>query len=297
MPTPTPDGPAVPFLVTAAGGAGLSPTQVRHRRYAAPSRGVRLPSTDAADDLLVSEAALLAAPGTALLSDLSAALSWTLPLPPPATRTETSRVSVAVPRDQVRQRRTGVRGRRLTVPPEHRTRHRGMWVTTPARTWIDCAPLLAIHHVVAMGDAILHRQLASAADLAAMVRWGRGRRGVVTARRALDLLDAGAESPPESIVRCHLVLADLPRPRTQYDIVEDGEWLARADLAWPDARVIVEYDGAVHADDRVRRHDAVRRNLLQERGWLVIVFTARDLAHPEEMTRLVRSALASRRPQ
>ena len=295
MPTPPTDGPAVPFLVGVAGGGGLSPKQARHPRFAAPSRGVRIPAAGADDARLVGQAALLAAPDSALLSDVTAARWWSLPLPPSAVWTRSPTVSVAVPRDHVRQRRAGVRGRRLTVPPAHMTQHGGAWITTPARTWIDCAELLPLHHVVAMGDAILRRELADHAGLIAMVRWGRGRRGIVTARRALDLLDAGAESPPESIVRCHLEVAGLPRPCTQFDVVEDGEWLARADLAWPEQRVIVEYDGVVHADDRVRRHDATRRNLLQERGWLVIVFTARDLAHPHEMVRLVRSALASHR--
>ena len=97
-------------------------------------------------------------------------------------------------------------------------------------------------------------------------------------------------------MRCHLVIAGLPRPMCNLDIVVEGEWLARADLAWPEQRVIVEYDGQGHLNEARRRTDAVRRNLLQDRGWLVIVLTARDLAHPEEFIRLVRSALMSRSP-
>jgi very-short-patch-repair endonuclease len=86
----------------------------------------------------------------------------------------------------------------------------------------------------------------------------------------------------------------VPRPSCNVDIVVDGEWLARADLAWPAQHVIVEYDGIVHLDERQRRHDAARRNLLQDAGWLVIVFTARDLNRPEAMAALVRSALRAR---
>ena len=283
-----------PFLVGATGGAGLTAKQVRHRRFTSPTRGVRLLAQDAENPALLARSALLAAPDTALLSDASAARAYRLPLPRDVV--VHAPVSVAVPRDHVRQRRGGVRGRRLTVPPEHQQLLEGAWVTTPARTWIDCAQFLRPEDVVAMGDAILHRGLATFTQLEHMVRWGRGRRGIVRARDMLPLLDARSESPSESIVRYHLIAAGLPRPCCNFDIVVDGEWLARADLAWPDYRVIVEYDGVVHASDAARKRDAARRNLLQDRGWLVIVFTARDLARPHEMVALVRSALASRRP-
>lgn len=295
MPSNPPDDIVEPFLVTASGGAGLTAKQARHRRFAAPSRGVRVRNEDAADARQVARSALLAAPSTALISDLSAARAWRLPVP--LKTSQSAPVSVAVPRDHVRQRRAGVRGRRLTVPAEHQVLLDGLLVTSPSRTWIDCAPFLQPADLVAMGDAILHRRLASRADLEHLVRWGRGRRGIVMARACLPLLDARAESASESIVRYTLVIAGLPRPCCNLDIVVDGEWLARADLAWPDFRVIVEYDGSVHLSEDARRRDAARRNLLQDAGWLVIVFTARDLRRPHEMVALVRSALAARRPR
>lgn len=244
---------------------------------------------------MLQDAALLGAPETAVLCDVSAAHRWDLPLPLwLAPELGGQPVGVAVQRGLDRQRRRGVRGRRLTLPPEHLTIYRGQSLTTPARTWLDCAELLPPEHLVAVGDVILRRRLAEVVDLEAMIRWGRGRRGVTTARLVLPLLDAAAESPQESITRYHLMAGRLPRPVCNLDIIVAGEWLARADLAWPAQRVIVEYDGADHLDERRRRSDAARRNLLQDRGWRVIVFTASDLRHPHAMVALVRSALESR---
>lgn len=292
----TPSTPDHPFLVTAAGGGGLTPAQVRHPRFAKPSRGVRLPANVPPTPALLSEAALDVAPEHATLCDVEAARHWDLPLPPWIGLDKDRPVGVAVPRGRVRQRRAGVRGRRLELPSDHVVTAGGLVVTTPARTWVDCGEFVPVPHLVAMGDAILRRGLASESELDELLRWARGRRGVVSARTARPLLDPRAESPSESLVRCHLVQAGLPRPVCNLDIVEDGEWLARADLAWPAQRVIVEYDGVVHLDEARRRSDAARRNLLQDRGWLVIVLTARDLAHPHEFIALVRSALASRTP-
>ncbi len=73
-----------------------------------------------------------------------------------------------------------------------------------------------------------------------------------------------------------------------------GGWIARVDLLWEEQKVVVEYDGIVHLSEDQRRKDAARRNLLQDAGYFVIVFTARDLTHPEAMCATVMSALRLR---
>lgn len=282
------------FLVTRRGTDSLTADQVRSVRFLAPSRGVRLPA-DTADPIRARAAGvLLAAAAPAALCDLTAARHWSLPLPFWAEDT-TRPIGSAVPAARSRQDRVDVRGRRLLLPPAHLTTHLGLAVTTPARTWVDCAEFLPLVDLIVLGDAILHRNLATLSDLDALVRWAHGRRGVVSARRALRLVAMGAASPGESRARATLVLGGIAQPLCNVDIIEDGDWLARADMAWLVEKVIVEYDGRVHENEGQRRKDALRRNLLQDRGWLIIVFTAADLRHPERMVALVRSALQSRR--
>lgn len=58
--------------------------------------------------------------------------------------------------------------------------------------------------------------------------------------------------------------------------------------------MIVEYDGAVHLEDAQRRRDAVRRNELQEAGWLVVTLTSDDLRRTDHMIARVRRALETR---
>jgi hypothetical protein len=168
---------------------------------------------------------------------------------------------------------------------------RGARVTTAARTWLDCAAEVPVAHLVAMGDAVLHRRLATPSELESLCQWAKGRRGVVGARQALSLLDGHALSPGESLTRFTLVSGGVPRPECNVDVVVNGEWLATVDLLWRRKRVIAEYDGIVHLPEEQRQYDAVRRNLLQEAGFYVIVLTARDLKHPERMCETVRAAL------
>lgn len=280
------------FAVTATGAPGLSPDDVRSRAFVAPSRGVRFAADVDDVPLAKASAALVVAADDAMVCDLTSARHLGLPLPPWIGLDDAAPVGVAVPAGGGRPQRNGVKGRRLLLPPDHVIEHQGLRMTSVARTWIDCAALIPVDHLVAMGDAALHRQLVSERDLRRMVTWAHRRRGVVRARQALGLLDGRTESPGESLARVALMLCGIPRPEVNLDIVHRGQWLARVDMAWPEHRVLVEYDGAVHLPEDQRRKDALRRNLLQDAGWIVIVFTAADLRHPERMAALVRAAFA-----
>ncbi len=254
------------------------------------SPGVRIPSQSATDPAVLLAAAIAGCRQDVVLTDTSAARVWNLPLPWWRGSDE-GPVSLSVPAGSARPRRADARGRRLLLPTEHLTTVDGQRITTPARTWLDCAALIRLGDVVAMGDYVVRRGLASREELEGMCHWGFRRRGVGVARRALPLLDGRAESPGESLARVVLVSGGVPPPECNADVIAHGEWLARADMLWRRQRVIVEYDGAVHLSEAQRRHDAVRRNLLQAAGWFVIVFTARDLRHPEQMCTLVKEAL------
>lgn len=292
---PRHDTPVV-FTVTTDGGAGLTRRQTQGTSFRTPAPGVRVRADASLTHDVAIAIALAGQPPGSVLTDLSAAWLWRLPLPPwlrdgPAT------VSVSRLPDDSRSRRAGVQGRRLDLPPEHLTTLDGVLLTTAPRTWLDGAAHLPTRHVVAMGDALLRRGLGTPEELKGLCHWAFRRRGVVTARTALPLLDAHAESPGESLARYELVTRGIPAPECNADIVVDGQWLARADMLWRDARVIVEYDGHVHISEEQRQYDAVRRNQLQEEGYLVIVLTARDLRYPEQMAQTVWTALRSRLPR
>ncbi len=160
---------------------------------------------------------------------------------------------------------------------------------------MDCASLVPFVDLVAMGDAILHRELCPVGELAHLLQWGYRRRGIVNIRRALPLLDPRAESPGESRTRMMLLAGRIRAPRCNFDVFVNGRWIARVDMAWLAEKVIVEYDGAGHLDEKQRRRDAERLNQLQAAGWRVIVLTADDLRRPEATCALVRRALATSR--
>ena len=289
--------PYGPLLYRDGLALGLTRHHLDGAAFTAPSRGVRIAADDPDEPRALREAALLASRDDAVLTGLTAAEHWGLPVPPAVWRDAAARIVVSVPPDAPRPQRRGVRGRRIMLPSDHVTVHRGVCVTTPARTWLDCAADVSVVHLVAMGDVALRGNLATLRELEQVTRWAVRRRGVVNARLALPILDPRAESPSESVVRAHLVLGGLPRPECNVDIHAGDRWIARVDLCWPAHRVVVEYDGAVHLEDRQRRRDAVRRNELQGAGWLVITLTSDDLRRPTDMVRRIERALLLRTPE
>jgi hypothetical protein len=74
-----------------------------------------------------------------------------------------------------------------------------------------------------------------------------GSRGIRQAREVAELADARAESPMESRLRMTIVGAGLPRHEVQEPVLDTDQTVpARPDLAYPAARLGIEYDGATH---------------------------------------------------
>jgi very-short-patch-repair endonuclease len=173
----------------------------------------------------------------------------------------------------------------------------GIRRTTALRTCWDLAQWLSPVDAVAYLDAMLARRLVTAAALTGYARARMGRRGWRKLQRVVSLTDPAAESPQESRLRARLVLAGLPKPVSQFVIEKDGEFIARVDLAWPDLRVAIEYDGAWHGEPGQLDLDRARLNrLVTTDGWIILHATKRRMREDfDGLVAEIRSALRSQR--
>ena len=73
----------------------------------------------------------------------------------------------------------------------------------------------------------------------------------------------------------------------QFEVWAGGRFLGRVDFAWPEHRVVLEYDGFWHAENRQFLRDRRRLNGLVSDGWTVLHATAADLEDDEAFARLV----------
>ena len=172
----------------------------------------------------------------------------------------------------------------------------GMRVTTAARTAFDLGRRLPVTEAVQRVDALMNATGLAAGEIERVMDAHPRVRGRKTLRRALALVDGGAESPYETLTRLILVRAGLPAPPTQVPVIDGhGFVVAYVDMGWRDLRVAVEYDGAQHwTDPRQRRRDIERLADLDALGWIVIRVSSDMLRTPATVVARVRSALESR---
>ncbi|MDK3255543.1 endonuclease domain-containing protein [Blastococcus capsensis] len=275
MPTPpVPPRVLVPTNRAGARSAGISDWQLRHAGIVRMSRDTYLPR--AASDVLRQriDAVLLGAPPEAVLSHLTAAALWGYEVPLVA---DDRRVHLSVPVERrVRSRADRVVHAAAVPAPETR-RLSGLLVTSPSRTWIDLAAVLPPGALLAVTDQMLAGGF-PADEFPNIVRRSRGRRGAARARAVMSIGDPLAGSPMESVLRWLIHEAGLPRPVLQHVVRDDsGRFVASVDMAWPERRVLVEFDGDVHRERRVFVNDLRRQNGIVLAGWRVLRFSSADV--------------------
>lgn len=182
----------------------------------------------------------------------------------------------------------------------------GITCVAPLDTWLMFASYVGLTELVLLGDAMMRRD----ADM----RWlslddfdRRMReferdleykglsapRGLRNCRRALRLMREGADSPPETQVRLLLESYGLPCPAVNMPVDVTDERGAKQryylDLAFPQWRVAVEYDGRHHAE--AWENDQRRIKLLGDAQWSLINVTRNDLYEESRREGLVRSVV------
>jgi hypothetical protein len=284
-PMPLPDGLPPALRAQDARGLGLSRDVLRGRRFVHLGRDLYVPASLMPLPLLERCRALASVtPDDATFSHVTAGRLHGLPIPAWLEASDALHVSRA--RDDIPPTRLGVVSHEVELPAEHVVRRHGLRVTSPARTFLDLANELRLAELVALGDVVVGQQLATRDQLARLVAWARGRRGVAVARRALPLLDGRAESPPESMVRVWLTVCGLPPMVPQLHVRDRrGREIARVDLGNERYRVVGEYEGAYHRDREQFARDVARRTALVDAGWDVVQVEADVLGEPGTVVR------------
>jgi Protein of unknown function (DUF559) len=189
---------------------------------------------------------------------------------------------------------TGLVPRADRIAGDEITRVSGLPVTSRVRTAFDMGRHLDRTEALARLDALMWNQKYSRADVRALGdRYPRAP-GLRRLFELLPLVDGGADSPRESMVRLWLLDAGFPPPETQIPVLASNtQPVAWLDMGWRDFMVAVEYDGDHHRKDR-RQYvkDIARLRMLEALGWTVIRVIAED--KPRDVIARVEAALVSR---
>jgi hypothetical protein len=183
-------------------------------------------------------------------------------------------------------------------------RQDGHWITVPARTVLDIAAVAGAEVGLVQANHFLHLELTSLAELHAVAAveefWPRS----LPHHLVLHLADPKVESVGETRSMFCFSAQGLPRPETQYEIrYPNGEVAARVDFAWPERKVIVEFDGEEKYHRYRKPGETIEQMVLREKrredlireltGWTVIRITWADLEVPIATAKRIRRAMAN----
>lgn len=284
---------------------GLSQGRTRAKDLHVPSRGIRVPS--GVEQSLLARARPYTRLGTAdTVSHFSAAEIHAFKLPaavagpraPESTRLlHLTRTGSAAPR------RRGVVGHRARLDTSEVVVLQGVPVTSIPRTMLDLAGTgtLRLEDIVVIADDLIcqhsrymHPRTARLPleDLVRFVQQKRPVAGLVLLRKALDLARNGVDSPPETRLRLLFGRSGLPAFEPNHAVLDLQGRPLWVDLACPEYRLAVEYDGGHHLTPAQQHADAVRNERTADAGWRQLVLNVFDVRNGEDWVLVrVRQAL------
>lgn len=237
------------FSVRDALAQGVSRERLRSPALDRPFHGTRVLHGGIQNHLDLCRAYHVRMPLGAVFSGVSAAILWGLPLPARFRAPALVEVSRPLPLRPPRGRGVIGRGhdpRRVTA-----TAVSGVPVLAPADTWASLGTILNLADLVAVADGVVtppfraDAALASVDDLASVVESRQHVQGARRLRRALSLVRVGALSRPETLTRVAAVSAGLPEPVMNHRVLIGDRWVM-LDVAWPEFRFALEYEGDGH---------------------------------------------------
>lgn len=264
---------------------GVSRARLAASDLSTPFRGSRLVRSEDATLARLAGAYATRMPPSQFFSHSTAALLNDVPLP--LELEADRRLHVSVLAGGARPRVRGVIAHVLEPGRTGIISVDGLRMTDAATTWCQLATLLDVDDLVAAGDFLItggepiggRRRVATIGHLADAVDRHAGTVGVGRLRMALPLLRFGPLSRRETLIRLRMLRAGLPEPLLNHEVLEarhDG-YVPVVDLAYPEYRVAIEYEGDHHRERPQFRRDIRRYERLHDCGWLSVRLTADDV--------------------
>jgi hypothetical protein len=266
----------------------LTPDQLRSTAWRRLRRDVYADALMPVDHRLLTCAVSLVAPKGAVFSGLSALVL----AGGDAFATAEDPVEVTLPPGARWRTAPGVRVSSSSSPGDVVLGRFGLPRTGPVRTALDLVRRRSVDDGVVLLDQLVVAGLADLAHVRAAAAELPRCRGSAVAREVTRLADGLAASPQETRLRLLLLRAGFPPPVAQLRVFDDDGFIGRVDFAYPDRKIVIEYDGLWHAEAGQFAKDRRRINRLLAAGWCVIFVTAADLHRPARLLARVAAELA-----
>ena len=176
------------------------------------------------------------------------------------------------------------------------------WATSPARTVLDTASLAGPEVGVVVASDFMHRGLTSMQEVVQMEAERQMWPNSLGVHVMLQVADGRFESVGESRSAHLMWTQGLPKPEPQWKVyLPDGRLLARVDFAWPEARLLCEFDGKIKYTRYRRPGESLEETILREKrredtvrevtGWRMVRLIWVDLSRPQLTAERIRRLL------
>jgi very-short-patch-repair endonuclease len=181
--------------------------------------------------------------------------------------------------------------RTTTLDRDDATRHRGIPVTSPARTLLDLAATLDHRPLRAATRRAQSLCRVNVRQLAAILARHRQRPGSARLARIIATGPAPTRSELEDVVLDVILRGALVHPDVNVPYYVEGRRTV-PDFRWPEHRLVVEADGAAWHDNQLAREDdAERQALLEAHGERVLRVTwDQAIVRPGQTLSRIRAA-------
>lgn len=163
----------------------------------------------------------------------------------------------------------------------------GLELSHPYVVLLELASMLDHDDVVIAVDSLISREPplngVSLEKIRSAVDSYGGLWGAPALRRALRDVRPNTDSPGETRTRLLLSRAGFPEPVINFPIQDpDTARMRYLDLAYPEPKIAVEYDGDYHRLSKNQwREDQARRDSLRSQGWDLRTLTGLDIKQPQ----------------
>ncbi|MBW3091706.1 hypothetical protein KIH79_01800 [Bifidobacterium sp. 82T10] len=173
------------------------------------------------------------------------------------------------------------------------TKHAGSYgVASPAMTWAQMARYCSEESLAVIAGSFAcrdrRRRVASIDELVRYATDVKGFQGRTKCLNIAPFLVANTDSPPESQVYVLVMRNGLGTPSVNHRVAFGPNDCYFIDIAYPDIKLGIEYQGGYHAGVSQMRADARKLNRLRLAGWEIILVTAVDLADDAARQRIVQ---------
>lgn len=187
------------------------------------------------------------------------------------------------------------------------TERAGLTIPSAGDVWCQLGAITTLPELVAAGDFLTSGEripgsggarttpLCPIEDLRRAHDRHRTTLGAPLRTRALRLIRAPVDSPPESHLRVALINAGFSEPTVNCP-VPTARRIFHADLGYPELRIAIEYEGRYHFTSAEQaRFDVQRRRSMIEAGWTVLQALDSDVDDPRSFfTTLARAIQTAR---